>query len=231
MKTKIIPMKKFLFAILMVNACMYCQAQKKIGIGGNGVQVSVNPVCYGDSLTYSLWVKNKGNQPIVADTFFLRGIFVTAGQGPKAIEMKTLPQFTLNVGDSVFLTFSDSVTNPDYLASTNNIIVIWPAIIGAQTIDSNTIQLQVDSCVMNGIERGEENSLHIYFDNSSSQLFFFSETEISSAEIFDVNGRLVHRCSPATIIEQLPKFTSGIYFVQTQFINGRRNVFRFVRRE
>lgn len=231
MKTKISSMKKFLFAILMVSACMYCQAQKKIGIGGNGVQVSANPVCFGDSLTYSLWVKNKGNQPIVADTFFLRGIFVTAGQGPKAIEMKAVPQFTLNVGDSVFLTFSDSVTNPDYLASSNNIIVIWPAMIGAQTVDSNTIQLQVNSCVPNGIERGEENEPRLYFDNSSSQLFFFTEIEISAAEVYDVEGRLVHRCALPTTGEQISKLTTGIYFVQTQFINGRRSVFRFVKRE
>lgn len=223
-------MKKVLFITLLMSACCFCQAQQKIGIGGNGVIVSTNPICKDDSISYSLWIKNKGNLPIVADTFQLRANFVTSGVGIQAIETKVLPTFTLNVGDSVFISFSDSVLNPQYVVN-NNIIVIWPAIFGIGTIDSSTINLQVDSCVMNGIEHGEETPARIFFDNSSSQLLFFTETEISSAEIFDVNGRLVHRCWPTFTVEQIPKLTTGIYFVQVQFTNGGRSVFRFVRRE
>lgn len=230
MKSKIISVKKFLFAILMLCACMYCQAQKKIGLGADGVTLSANSVCMGDSLTYSIHVKNKGLIAITIDSVRLMGNFVTSGAGIQPIETKTITTTVLQPGDSLFMQFADNVNGPEYLSG-NNIIVIWPIVPAVPTIDSGTINLQVDSCAINGIDGGQENSSYIYFDNSTAQLFFFSEAEITSAEIFDVNGKLIHRCSPAFSTEQIPKLATGIYFVQAQFINGRRTVFRFVRHE
>lgn len=231
MKTNLIVIKNFLFAILMLGASLSSEAQQRIGIGGNGVTVSSNPVCKGDTFSYSLWVKNKGNQAIVADTIQLRGNFITSGIGLRSIETVVLPTFTLNVGDSVYLTFSDFANNPNYIANTNNIIVIWPAIFGIASTDFDTIKLQVDSCVVSGIEMEVGRKPQVFFDPPSSQLFFFSETEISFAEIMDVNGRLILVWVPQKPAEPLPNLSVGIYFIRAQFVDGRNNVFRFVKRE
>jgi hypothetical protein len=139
---------------------------------------------------------------------------------------------SLDVGDSISVTITELVTYQSYVLG-DNIIVIWPALIGIGTGDTSTTNIHILDVVSNADELETSGNKLIINPNPIKNYFTISNKlglPMSNITITDHLGRLIYIDK---IVHHEPVYlhfsnlNSGTYFIEA-IIEGQRIVRRTI---
>ena len=118
-------------------------AQNQLVFGFNGVN-HPDTLYMGSPIVFDFWIINNGSSNLTdsiainCETYDDLGIQISGMQLGSYINSST----TLNIGDSLFISINDTVTNQSYVAG-DNLIVIWPALTWPVNSDTSFTYLHV----------------------------------------------------------------------------------------
>ena len=222
---------KTLPVILSFIICLFCldlNAQNSIdlGFGQNNINIP-DTVTIGDSIWYSCWVVNNG-EDVLAENVLIKAARYDAslglvsnrtigGQGPNFIypndSIHFVPGFLFEV-----------VTNQNYLIG-DNIVVIWPKAdvpnsIG-QTNQHVYKNLHVLSNAILSIPEADKNSTSLFYPQPANDRLYFKDTEqILRVKIFNVLGKEVVAYDNLTSSISISDLPQGVYLLKMQKTKG-----------
>ena len=204
-----------------------------ISFGQNGISIP-DTVAMGDSIWFSCWVVNSGND-VLAENILLKaarhdpvlGLVsnrTIGGQGPNFIypddSIQFVPGFLFEV-----------VTTQNYLIG-DNIVVIWPKADVPNTINQTNqyiySNLHVLSNSISSISEKTKKVHYFYPQPAKDRVYFNSSPLIRSVKIFNILGREVasYNVSASPIaISHLPQ---GLYLLKMQTEKGEEKLQKLI---
>ena len=195
-------------------------AQSDLSFGSSGIHHE-DTLHIGDSIHFNFWLVNQGNSIIndsilmSCETFDILGIPISA----MSIGNSYNTSGSLNVGDSIAVTITELVTYQSYVLG-DNIIVIWPALIGVGTGDTSTTNIHILDSVSTGDKLEISGNKLIIYPNPIKDDFTISNKlglPISNIAMSDHLGRLIYndkRIHHEPINLHFSNLNSGTYFIE-----------------
>ena len=195
-------------------------AQSDLSFGSSGIHHE-DTLHIGDSIHFNFWLVNQGNSIIndsilmSCETFDILGIPISA----MSIGNSYNTSGSLNVGDSIAVTITELVTYQSYVLG-DNIIVIWPALIGIGTGDTSTTNIHILDSVSTGDKLEISGNKLIIYPNPIKDYFTISNKlglPISNIAITDHLGSLIYndkRIHHEPINLHFSNLNSGTYFIE-----------------
>tara|TARA_B110000116_G_C16584351_1_gene467715 strand:- start:68 stop:724 length:657 start_codon:yes stop_codon:yes gene_type:complete len=195
-------------------------AQSDLSFGSSGIHHE-DTLHIGDSIHFNFWLVNQGNSIIndsilmSCETFDILGIPISA----MSIGNSYNTSGSLNVGDSIAVTITELVTYQSYVLG-DNIIVIWPALIGVGTGDTSTTNIHILDSVSTGDKLEISGNKLIIYPNPIKDYFTISNKlglPISNIAMSDHLGRLIYndkRIHHEPINLHFSNLNSGTYFIE-----------------
>ena len=208
-------------------------AQSNLSFGSSGVQ-HADTLHIGDTIHFNFWLVNEGNSTINDSIVMSCETFDIIGNPISSMSIgDSYNTFgSLNVGDSISVTIKELVTYQSYVLG-DNIIVIWPALIGIGTGDTSITNIHILDSVSTGDELEISVNKLIIYPNPIKDYFTISNKlglPISNITISDHLGRLIYIDK---IVHHEPAYlhfinlNSGTYFIEA-IINHQRIVRRII---
>lgn len=190
MKTKNI----FILLILLfsINSQLCSQS---LTFGYQGV-IHEDTLQIGDSIHFNFWIVNQGNSNvddsinINCETFDIMGGSISGMQIGNTYNNGG----TIDPGDSIFITITELVTYQSFILG-DNIIVIWPALIGPGTSDTSITNIHIlDSSLTNLENKNIEENIIIYPNPVIDYFIIHNQLKhpLSSISITDYLGKTIY---------------------------------------
>ena len=173
MKSKIIA---FVLCLFFSIGSYTVVAQSYLSFGSSGVQHE-DTLHIGDSIHFSFWLVNQGNVAINDSVQVLCETFDVIGSSISSMTIGDAYNAagSLSVGDSILINIVELVTLASYVIG-DNIIVIWPALIGTGTGDTSTTNIHIVDSVSTGDELEISGNKLIIYPNPIKNEFFSQST-------------------------------------------------------
>ena len=210
-------MKTVAFIILMFVSVLGI-AQAKLGMH---TSYMINPVTatsssvgaiYESTIAITCAIQNKGNAVFNGTVALNRVVISNSVQSTNRV-VSTL-SVSLNPGDSINVTFADSIKSGVYKQNGNgNTVVVWPVSSGIQTVDSlRTIPVYVSAT--SSIHELVKNNIFLYPNPASEVLFIKPEKDIEykSYTVYNMQSKEVMKGS---FVEKLDikTLSEGVYCI------------------
>ena len=208
-------------------------AQSNLSFGSSGVQHE-DTLHIGDSIHFDFWLVNQGNSTINDSILMSCETFDIIGNPISAMSIGDSYNTvgSLNVGDSISVTITELVTYQSYVLG-DNIIVIWPALIGTGTGDTSTTNVHIVDSVSTGDELEISGNKLIIYPNPIKNYFTISNKlglPMSNIAITDHLGRLIYIDKTVHYERAYLHFSnlnSGTYFIEA-IVDSQRVVRRII---
>tara|TARA_B100000902_G_scaffold136547_1_gene134787 strand:- start:2760 stop:3449 length:690 start_codon:yes stop_codon:yes gene_type:complete len=200
-------------------------AQNQLVFGFNGVN-HPDTLYMGSPIVFDFWIINNGSSNLTdsiainCETYDDLGIQISGMQLGSYINSST----TLNIGDSLFISINDTVTNQSYVAG-DNLIVIWPALTWPVNSDTSFTYLHVlDTNMISSISNIESVEIDVLSNPLTSDIRIMSNNGslISTLYIYDSMGRLQffkRNINKRSFKLERKFYSSGIYFLLASINN------------
>lgn len=167
---------------------------------------------YGQTITVSCYVRNKGNAVFNGGIDVKRKVTSPGYQSTDSTTQVIVS--TINPGDSVFVSFTDTINPIRYKQSGNgNTVVVWPISTGITTTDSLfTIPVYVNT--PSSVGELAKNKLLVYPSPAGDVLYIKPETgvEYNSISIYDIQMKEVMKLPFKETID-LKALAPGLYHI------------------
>ncbi len=228
--------KAHILSLILCLSTLGLNAQSSIdlGFGQNAINIT-DTVTIGDSIWFSCWVVNKG-EDVLAENVLIKaarydvnlGLVsnrTIGGQGPNFIypndSIQFVPEFLFEV-----------VTNQNYLLG-DNIVVIWPKADVPNSIGQTNQyvykNLHVLSNAMLSISEQKVNGANYFYPQpAKDKIFFKASDQITAVKIFNILGKEVvafNNLTPSISIAELPQ---GLYLLKIQTKNRQEKLQKLI---
>lgn len=194
-----------------------------VAFGANGIQFP-DTVSLGDTLYYSCWVVNTGNDVLAENILLetanysqlqgLSNIRTIGGQGPNFIFPNDSIQFPPG-----FL--YEIVTQQNYLIG-DNIVVIWPKVstpINQSTQHEYKNVYVIGPAIISSVVEFS-NKLQLFPNPANNQISFDGVKNICEIQIFDLLGKELNTFFIENNMLNTSTFKNGVYLINAQFEDG-----------
>lgn len=224
-------MKKWGLFLLFALSLALVEAQPKLGVGaGRALFGFQDTVCRNSTVSYNLYIKNKGNA--VFSGAVLINAAVDTGLGYTNIGYDSVLVASLAPGDSFQFTRTQNYSNPNYRLG-GNIVVIWPSGSSALTADSS-LPRSVYVLLCASVEETDEKTTVTVFPNPCTDYVYIQTQGKKSIPqtvlVLDNKGALLETHVNTSVIP-LKKYPEGLYILRVKFSDGSVKMYRLVRIE
>ena len=215
--------RKIIFSIFLLASLSVNGQGISITFGANGIQFP-DTISIGDTVYYSCWVVNKGNDVLAENILLetanysqsqgLTSVRTIGGQGPNFIfpndSIQFYPGFLYEI-----------VTQQNYLLG-DNIIVIWPKV--ANPINQSTqheyknVYVQGSSIISSVVELS--NKLLFFPSPADNKISFDGAKSVCEIQVFDLLGRELNTFFIENNILNTSTFKNGMYLINAKFEDG-----------
>ena len=215
-------MFRFIFFIIFYLISNQIFSQSHISFGVSGVSHE-DTLCIGDSIFFEFWLVNNSTSSLEdsislnCETFDFLGASISSMQ----IGAMYNTNSSIDAGDSLFITIGEVVTLQSFSIG-DNIIVIWPALIGVNTSDTSITNIHILDCTSSIDDFNIlNNRLDIYYLKNGGVKIKSNEGVMSEFYIINTFGNIVYHHNNLTKSVSLKSLSTGIYIINT-LINGKR---------
>lgn len=211
-------MRAILAFLLLFNFA--ANAQSSLGIS----KVTLNfpdSATFGDSATFTCWIKNQGPSAFSGTIYVKFGISDTSGL---QVTVKDSSLVTLAAYDSIPVSIEETFSQNRYRAGTN-VVVIWPqpASGPATVTDSLTKTIYIWPA---GIDDVVAEKLFLYPNPATDVVFVGSH--FTDIEVYNLSGRLVFKSEKINRIN-IATLSPGAYLIRARSNKGDYSRARFIK--
>ncbi|MBT3611954.1 MAG: T9SS type A sorting domain-containing protein [Flavobacteriales bacterium] len=215
--------RKIIFSLFLLASTTASGQGISVAFGANGIQFP-DTVSLGDTLYYSCWVVNTGNDVLAENILLetanysqlqgLSNIRTIGGQGPNFIFPNDSIQFPPG-----FL--YEIVTQQNYLIG-DNIVVIWPKVstpINQSTQHEYKNVYVIGPAIISSVVEFS-NKLQLFPNPANNQISFDGVKNICEIQIFDLLGKELNTFFIENNMLNTSTFKNGVYLINAQFEDG-----------
>ena len=228
--------RDLILSLILCLSTLVLNAQNSIdlGFGQNAINIP-DTVAIGDSIWYSCWVVNNG-EDVLAENVLIKAARYDAslglvsnrtigGQGPNFIypndSIQFVPGFLFEV-----------VTNQNYLIG-DNIVVIWPKADVPNSIGQTNQyvykNLHVLSNAMSSIaEQKLKGENYFHPQPAKDKIFFKDSDQITAVKIFNIFGKEVAVFNNLTSSISIAELPQGLYLLKMHAQNGKEKLQKLI---
>ncbi|MEW6469232.1 MAG: T9SS type A sorting domain-containing protein [Bacteroidota bacterium] len=204
-------------------------SQDSLGLGSNYANLGLpDTVAIGDSVNYSIYLKNWSPNIFFGTVFINMAIDTSAGlQFVGWLDSLTVQ---LSPGDTIGLNYNDTIPSGLFRIG-GNIIVIWPAAINAGTKDSVTATIYVLPASSVG-EITDKDHIKVYPNPTPNEVQILQDrpnNDVVRVRIYNALGEEVLVVEHSAIID-LRALPAGTYLAKAEFADKTRSSFKIVKR-
>ncbi len=195
-----------------------------VAFGYDGISI-VDTVSFGDTIYYSCYVVNAGND-VIAENILLETACYTQSQG--LINTRTIggqgPNFIFP-GDSIEFVpgfLYEIVTQQNYVTG-DNIVVIWPKVAApvSQTTQYQYVNLYVSgSSLVSSVPNFKESNVMFHYSPITSEIKFSANKQAKKIQLFDLLGRTMRTYTGIKNSLNVAELSSGMYLINAYFEDG-----------
>ncbi len=215
--------KGFIISLFLLTSVGVSGQGISLSFGANGIHIP-DTVTLGDTLHFSCWVVNTGND-VIADNILIEAASYNQVQG--LTNTRTIggqgPNFIFPGDSTEFVPgfLSETVTQQHYLIG-DNIVVIWPKVSSpvSQTTQYIFKNMFVIGSAMVSVAPETINKLQFHPQPANNQISFESNKNVLKVQIFDLLGRELNTYSLDNNVLNTTNIESGMYLINAQFEDG-----------
>lgn len=208
-------MRKLLFTLFAIIAFTGVNAQASLGFANNTTPGLSDTLIKNSTITYGVYVKNTGTQPLNTPYWVIVGVLDSALNYTN-VDSVIVNNNNLQPGDTNNVLIIHNV-DPQKFMDGGNTVVIWPEAPGYTTTD--TIYKYVVVIDFNDLEELSDYLLDIYPNPVKDLIYIRTDLQLESVRILDLNGREVLRTKNNVI--DLSSLESSIYLIEIKDEKGK----------